>query len=238
MRTRWCFHTLSRVAVVAAAALLLAVTPTAAQISEDAPADDYEDALYGYDSLTGGLALLQDVGYVYCPDADGVPILAVHPDNEGQAMADLGAVEQANGSWALDDGNVVTPQRAVGTYTSSETPAEAFGSGTLPVLAQSRVVLVQARWLNCRRWRQRYLCQGCYHCAQGCYQTRWGSSCSVKYTGTKKFKLCRYTGNPWDWCYEYTYYRCTATGYSCNNCTGTPLWSYSWIGFSCWINGC
>lgn len=204
--------------------------------SVDAPVDDFEDALFAYDPVSGGVALQADVGYVYCPDAGGQPILAVHPDEEGQAMSDLGAIDRGDGSWSVG-GKTVHPQRATAVYLTANTRSDPDDQ-SLRVAPAEQVTLVQAQWPDCQRFRRGYVCAGCYHCPQGCYHIRWADSCSVDFFGTINFKRCHYTGNPWDWCYEYTHYICTAVGYDCNDCSGTPLWANSWTGWSCWIYGC
>lgn len=203
----------------------------------DAPVSDYNDALYGFDPLTGGVVLGADTGYVYCPAVEAHPaVLAIHPDWEDRAITDLEAtVDSAAGLWALADGTVVTPQYATGVYATDRATKDP--ASTLPTIAQDEVVLVQPRWPDCIRLIPYHLCRGCYRCPQGCYRTRWGSACSIRYAGTQYFKLCQYTGQPWDVCWERSLYICTATGFPCNDCTGNPMWMMGRIGWSCW-NGC
>lgn len=224
---------------VLSAAFVLALPAQAADtmpvdatgISEDAPVDDFADALYGFDSVTGQLALQSDVGYVYCPEAK-VPVLAFQPDAVDQAKSDLSATVNADGTWTIPGlAEPVRPQTASSVYATEGAPV---AGGTLPVVTQDRLVLVRAAWPNCRRLRWRHRCTGSYHCPRGCVSTNWPvGACAIGFQGTNTFRLCRYTGNWWDWCYEYTTWRCTASGYPCRDCTGVPLWTVGWAGWSC-----
>lgn len=226
-------------ALLALALVALSVPARAAAQSttaEDAPVDEVQDSMgFGYVAESGAIALAPDIGYVYCPVADNGPILAVHPDYEAQAEEDLGVTVNSDGSWTTSDGDTVTPQYA--SAVIGDKP-EVTSTTTLAAVPTAQVLLVRARWPNCRRLRFNYRCGGCYKCPQGCYSAHWANVCSIAYTGTQRFKLCQYTGNPWDICYEWTYYRCTATAFNCSGCGGNVLWSQSWIGWSCWTGGC
>ncbi|MEM9557665.1 MAG: hypothetical protein AAGC60_25630 [Acidobacteriota bacterium] len=219
------------------AAVLTFVPSVGAQLDgteQDAPVDELDDSLgFGYVAETGAVAIAPNTGYVYCPSADSGPLLAAHPDYLAQALEEIGATSNADGTWVTSDG-VVRPQIATALIGQDGVD----NSANLSVVPLDRVLLARAWWPNCLRLRFGYRCAGCYRCPQGCYPLHWARACSVRYTGTQRFKLCQYTGRPWDICFERTRYRCTATAYNCTNCTGNALWSQSWVGWSCFTGGC
>ena len=139
------------------------------------------------------------------------------------------------------DGTTVKTQFASVQYSSEVDPDnKAISSSVLNV---SEVSVVKKVWGGCWRAKRRYKCGGCYGCLQGCFKTNGllcGQDCSIGLTGPKKFKLCQYTGNPWDYCVLVSAAVCTATGYDCNNCQGNKLCkvNYQWFSWTCWQGAC
>ena len=209
--------------------------PTATAVA--APTGSVTDSMgYGYTKLTGEVAMAADTVWLYCPVTKNGPLLVVDEKFRAMAMDDLKATENADGTWATADVKSLAPQYAKTFIDDGLTPVSGVA------IKEDDVSLVTRVWGGCYRKKRYHLCQGCYHCPQGCYKIRdqlCGSECSVKFSGTKNFKLCRYTGKPWDYCIQKSLAVCSAAGYDCNNCQGNAVCSkVTWYSWSCWTNGC
>jgi len=219
------------------------LTPEA--IAVPAPGSALIDTMgYGYVRNTGEAALHQDTLWVYCAKlktADSLLMLEESDEAILHAQEQLGAKDNGDGSWTMGDGTQVKPQFAKVQYSNEGDPVnKAISSSVLNVAEISKVRQVRA---GCWRAKRRFKCGGCYSCPQGCFKSNGllcGQECSIGLTGPDKFKLCQYTGKPWDYCVLVSAAVCTATGYDCNNCQGNKQCAvnYRWFSWTCWQGAC
>lgn len=235
------------------AVLLVAAVPVLAQTGEVSPREESdateEDLGYGY-SPTDGLAVIaDDTIYVFSSQA---PLLVVHPDFVDDALAHLQGVDNGDGTWTVTDPDtgvqvVVKPQLAAYLYSTGAAEGEP-GDGTaassvritgeatrisgdfhvLPILPRPVIISPYPYpWWPYYRLRRFYQCNTAGRCPWG--GCLWG----YQWSQLRPFRVCGYTGRPWDFCLEFLYPVCRLTRYTCRDCTGPILWQADYRRWVC-----
>lgn len=222
--------------------LLVAAVPVLAQNGEVSPRAESdateEDLGYGYSPTDGLPVLADDTIYVFSAEA---PLLVVHPGYVEDALAHLQGVDNGDGTWTVTDPEtgdevVVKPQFAAYVYSTGsadEEPVDGAASvratgeaarltgdlQLLPILARPVIISPYPYPLwPYYRLRRYYQCNTGGRCPWG--GCLWG----LQWTQLRPFRVCGYTGNPWDLCLEFLHPVCRLTRYTCRDCTGPILW--------------
>lgn len=212
--TRWPLASLIAVALIVVAAV--------AANAEESPADTLDkSAGWGIDRDSGGVAIDAMLLVFWDPVHR---TLVINPDHEAEAAADVEALVQADGTWLMPDGSVVTPLRGQVKVLTGEEPAEARPAPGEPSTSVSRVDLTKEIGAGATKTRLFSRCRGCLPCPRGCQGAlQWLPAPNYRTCEPAGFSTCKRT------------YRavCPVDQHACIGCTGGVIFSGALYDWSC-----
>ncbi len=214
--TRWPLASLIAVALIFVAAV--------GANAEDSPADTLDkSAGWGIDRDSGQVAIDAQLLVFWDPVHR---TLVINPGHEAEAAAAVEAEVQADGTWLMPDGSVVTPIQGQVKVLTGEEPAEARPAPGEPTTSVSRVDLTTEIGAGAIQARLFSRCRGCYACPRGCEGAlQWLPAPNYRTCESALFSTCKRTWRP----------VCPVDEHACIGCTGGVVASGALYAWSCGV---